>query len=180
MTTVAPRAPDTSTHLSTDLAEEPETRAGQTMALRVWRPTSTSVVIGVAGELDAGTAPRLHELLAPRLSSTVETVILDLSELRFLGVAGLELLAHARRRAASRAMTVCIVDGPVCVDRALRAAGWNETVPTIASVEAAVAELTGRRRESPPRLAGWSTMPPPGGVLRWIALSSVGNRVIDR
>ncbi len=123
------------------------------MALRLWRPTSTSLVIRVAGELDTATAPQLHELLAPRLSSTAETVILDLSELRFMGVAGLELLFHPRRRAAARGMHRSIVDGPVCVERALRAAGWSETVPTFTSVEAAVAGLTGRSRESPSRVA---------------------------
>lgn len=122
------------------------------MALRLWRPTSTAIVICVAGELEATTAPRLHELLAPRLSSMAETMIFDLSELRFLGVAGLELIAHTRRRAASRGMMVCVVDGPVCVHRALRAAGWSETVPTFASVEAAVAEVTDPARESPIRV----------------------------
>lgn len=125
---------------------EPQSAVSAThgIALRVSRRTSTSIVVNIAGELDASTAPRLHELLAPHLSSTTETVILDLSGLRFLAVVGLELLAHVRRRAARRAMTICIVDGPVCVDRALRAAGWSDTVPTYATVEAAIAECEGR------------------------------------
>lgn len=125
-----------------------ETARGQALALHLWRPTSTSVVIRVAGELDATTAPRLHELLAPRLSSTAETVVLDLSGLEFLGVAGLEMLAHARQRAASRSIALCLVDGPICVDRALRAAGLHEDLPTFATVEAAVQRLNGRSRES--------------------------------
>lgn len=153
MTTFAPRlssAPHTPEQRGpTELAGVPETGSDHNFALWLWRPTSTSVVIRIAGELDATTAPRVHELLAPRLSSMCETVILDFSELRFMGVAGLELLAHARRRGASRAMTICIVDGPVCVDRALRAAGWSETVPTFNSIEEAAAELTRRGREIP-------------------------------
>ena len=83
-----------------------------------------------------------------RSSSTAETVVLDLSGLEFLGVAGLEMLAHARQRAASRSMALCLVDGPVCVDRALRAAGLHEDLPTFATVEAAVQRLNGRSRES--------------------------------
>lgn len=55
------------------------------LALQVWRPTSTAVLVHVAGDLDASSAPRLHELLAPRLASTVETLVLDLSALEFLG-----------------------------------------------------------------------------------------------
>ncbi|WP_243794297.1 STAS domain-containing protein [Saccharopolyspora gloriosae] len=108
-------------------------------------PTSTSVAVHLAGDLDTETTPRLRELLAPRLASMAESVILDLSGLRFLGVAGLQLLAHVHRRAASRGMMIYIVDGPTCVDRALRAAGSGETVPTYSSVTAAVAELAGRR-----------------------------------
>lgn len=82
----------------------------------------------------------------PRLTSTIETLVLDLSEVKFLGVAGLELLAYVRQRAASRSIAVCLVGGPVCVDRALRAAGWGETVPTYPSLKAAVAGLSGRAR----------------------------------
>ncbi|GAB3290609.1 STAS domain-containing protein [Parasphingorhabdus pacifica] len=138
----------------TDAGPHSAASATSGITLRLSRPTSTSIVVHIAGELDGRTAPRLHELLAPRLSSTAESVILDLSGLRFLGVAGLELLAHTHRRAAGRAMTICIVDRPVCVDRALHAAGWSETVPTYVTVEAAIAELAGRLRESPVHAAG--------------------------
>lgn len=151
MTTFAPRTPTPLKSVPAEAGPQSAASATPGIALRLSRPTSTSVVVHIAGELDASTTPRLHELLAPRLSSTVETVILDLSGLRFLGVVGLELLAHTRRRAASRAITICIVDGPVCVDRALHAAGWSETVPTYATVEAAIADLAGRLRESPAR-----------------------------
>lgn len=128
----------------TEAVPQPAATATPGIALRLSRPTSASIVVSLAGELDASTAPRLHELIAPQLSSATGTVILDLSGLRFLGVVGLELLAHARRRAAGRALTVCIVDGPVCVDRALRAAGWSDAIPTYATVEAAIAECEGR------------------------------------
>lgn len=124
------------------------------LVLRLWRPTRTAVVAHVAGELDASSAPRLHELVAPRLLSTAEDLVLDLSELGFMGVAGLELLAHVRQQAAHRGMTVCLVDGPVCVDRALRAAGWTETVPTYSTLATAVADLSGRDREATPRATG--------------------------
>lgn len=119
------------------------------VSLRLSRPTSRAIVIHVAGELDAATTPILDELLAPRLSSMAEAVVLDLSGLRFLGVAGLELLAQARRRAAQRSMMLGIVDGPVCVDRALHAAGWDGIVPKFDTNEAAVAALTTPVSEGP-------------------------------
>ncbi|GAA4866486.1 STAS domain-containing protein [Saccharopolyspora cebuensis] len=127
MTTIAERIPETERAVET---------AAPGVRLKLSRPTTTAVVVHVAGDVDASTAPRLHELLAPRLSSVAETVVVDLSEVGFLGVAGLELLSHAQHRAAARGVAFRVVDGPVCVDRALRAAGWTDAVaphPTVAS-----------------------------------------------
>lgn len=110
------------------------------LRLKLALPTNTSV----AGDVDANGAPRIHELLARRLASTVETMVLDLSQVRFLGVVGLDLLDHVRTHAACGEITMCLVDGPVCVDRALRAAGWGGVVRTYPTVDAAVAETIGR------------------------------------
>ncbi|ASU79974.1 anti-sigma factor antagonist [Actinopolyspora erythraea] len=118
------------------------------LELRMWRPTSTSVGVHIVGELDMSTAPRLRELLASRLSSTVETMVLDLSELSFLGVAGLELLSQTHQRAAESAVSVRLVDGPVGVARALHAAGMSAMFPTYPTVVAANADLTGSPREN--------------------------------
>lgn len=118
------------------------------LQLRLSRPTSTCVVMHVAGDIDAHSAPRLDELLAPSLASTAETLVLDLSQVSFFGVAGLELLDHVRQHAASRRIEICIVDGPTCVERALLAAGWSESVPTHPAVTAAIAENSGRNRVS--------------------------------
>lgn len=154
MTTFGRLGPATSQHAPTGLGPRSAESRVAGLAWQLWYPSSAVVVVHVVGELDVRSAPRLQEVLVSRLSSTVETVILDLHELQFLGVAGLEVLAHARRCAARREKAVCIVDGPVCVDRALRAAGWREDIPAYSSVAAAVAELTGRHRESLVRVAG--------------------------
>ncbi len=153
MTTCVSPTSDASPRGAPARAAEPAASASQQVALRLWRPTSTAVVLRIAGELDMSSAPRLQDALEPRLSSTAETIILDLSELRFLGVAGLELITQARQCAARRGIQVFLVDGPVCVGRALRAAGWREAVPTFTSIEDAVAELSGRSRENPPHVA---------------------------
>lgn len=118
------------------------------LRLQLSRPTSTCVMMHVAGDIDAHSAPRLNELLAPRLASTAETVVLDLSQVSFFGVAGLELLNHVRQHAASRGIEIRVVDGPICVERALLAAGWRESVPTYPTVTAAIAESSGRNRDS--------------------------------
>lgn len=101
-------------------------------------------MVHVAGELDSHTAPRLHELLATRLKSTVGAVVLDLSGLHFLGVAGLELISHAHCRARGRGIDLRLVGGPVCVRRGLRAAGLADELAPHDDVGAALATLPGR------------------------------------
>ncbi|RKT87186.1 anti-anti-sigma factor [Saccharopolyspora antimicrobica] len=116
--------------------------------LRCSRPTSKSVVIRAGGELDCRTAARLHELLATRLSSMVDTVVLDLSGLSFIGVAGLELLLHAHRQASSRRVDLRLVTGDAhCLRRALIAAESTETFHCYVTLELALATVPGRRRD---------------------------------
>ena len=114
--------------------------------LRLYRPTSKSVVVQVSGDLDARTAGTLHEMLAARLSSMAETVVLDLSRLNFISVTGLELLLHAHHRAASRGVQLCLVDGPRCLERALIAAQMTDVLPLYDTLEQALAQVGGRRR----------------------------------
>lgn len=114
---------------------------------QVWRPTSTCVLIQIRGELDAPGCAPLHELLATRLSSTVETLVLDLSEVSFIGVPALELLSHTQRRASSRGISLRLITGPRCVDRALAAARMSETFTCYPRPEQALAGLSGDERE---------------------------------
>lgn len=117
------------------------------LQVQLSRPTSTSVLAQVSGELDADGAGRLQELVAPRLSSTVEFLVLDLSQLAFIGVAGLELLSHVHRRASHRGVQLRLVTGPRCLDRALLAAGMTETFACYPSRERALSGLSGYLRE---------------------------------
>lgn len=118
------------------------------IGVRISRPTNTALAVHIDGELDARTTPRVHEILASKTNTTAGAIILDLSELCFLAVAGLELIEHIQHAASHNDTIVCLVDGPPCVDRALRAAGWNE-IPRYSTVAAAAAEVTGRTRHSP-------------------------------
>lgn len=125
--------------------------AAHRLHLRLSRPTSIAVVVHVAGEWDDSSAGRVREFLEQRLASTAETVVVDLSEVEFLSVAGLELLAHARQVAEDRDTTLRVVDGPVCVDRALRAAEATASIPRYPGLNAAIADLGGRTRENAAR-----------------------------
>ncbi|MEW2505914.1 MULTISPECIES: STAS domain-containing protein [unclassified Amycolatopsis] len=65
------------------------------LRLSVERPDRDLVMVRVAGDLDAASAPRLRELLDARLRSTVRAVLLDISGVTFLGAAGLRALERA-------------------------------------------------------------------------------------
>jgi anti-anti-sigma factor len=57
------------------------------------------------------------------LNSAIGTVVLDFSGLQFLGMAAVDMLVAASRKAAARHIRLRLIDGPPCVERALRAAG---------------------------------------------------------
>lgn len=78
------------------------------------------MVLSVTGEVDMGTAPRLAEILNCRARSTLKLLIIDLSELDFLAVAGLSVLiqAHLQARTSGVAMTI-VTGGNRQVERAL-------------------------------------------------------------
>jgi anti-sigma B factor antagonist len=93
------------------------------LRLSVSRPTSSATVVGIAGELDAATAPRLAAFLNNRLASTVTILVLDLSAVSFLGSAGLGVLIHARQQATAAGCDLYLITGTHCVDRALQITG---------------------------------------------------------
>lgn len=115
------------------------------LRLQLQRPTSQVVVVQVAGDLDTATTPYLTELLAPRLASTAEAVVLDLSRVGFLGTAGLSLLMEARQRADVRGVALRLVTGPVCVERALRATGLTGQFALYSALHLAVFAPTAPR-----------------------------------
>lgn len=74
-----------------------------------------SVMVGVDGELDLLTAPRLATRLNRVMRESGGDVVVDLRELEFIDSAGLQVLLGARRRLtrASRNLAVLCDDGPV-------------------------------------------------------------------
>lgn len=89
------------------------------------RPNTGAVVVWVAGDLDMHRTPYWAELVAPRLASTVSTVVLDLGRVTFLGVDALDLLVTAHHQALERGISLRLVTGPTAVERGLRATGTS-------------------------------------------------------
>jgi anti-anti-sigma factor len=120
------------TSAAADLADPP-------LRLTLTRPTPTSTVVTVDGELDLSTAPRLAEVLSARLESAVGNVVVDLSAVTFLGAAGMDVLAQAHFRAKVTGRAVRLVTGSHCVDRALHVTGLDRKLPCYADLDTALA-----------------------------------------
>jgi anti-sigma B factor antagonist len=82
-------------------------------------------VMHVVGEIDTLTAPILRERLEEQLAET-PLVVLDLSDVTFLGSAGLAVLVAAKDSADRRQHTMRLVLGSRIVTRALEATGLLE------------------------------------------------------
>jgi anti-anti-sigma factor len=119
------------------------------LRLEVDRPVRGLVVVRVFGELDALTAPRLEEMLTNRLGSSIVSLVVDLSDVTFLGTAGLTVLLRACLHAEVRGVGLWIVTGqgrPVL--RALETTGNARRLPTTPSLSAALARARDRARQA--------------------------------
>jgi anti-anti-sigma factor len=96
------------------------------------------VVIVVDGEIDSDTAPRLSTSLHRELEHAPSVLILDLTGVTFLGVAGLHVIDCALARAETLSVTVNLVrqdNSPV--QSALRAAAKTGMLPALRAAEMA-------------------------------------------
>lgn len=86
-------------------------------------------VLGVGGEIDAASAPALARALDAVWAEVPARVVLDLSEVTFLGTAGLAELLRAADRADSEGVAFRVVGGSRCVDRAIEVVGLATRLP---------------------------------------------------
>ncbi|MEU7785206.1 STAS domain-containing protein [Amycolatopsis sp. NPDC049159] len=94
------------------------------LRLRTTWPAPHTVRVTVRGELDSATAGDLGALLTDRLWAAPEQLAVDLSEVDFLGVAGVRVLLHAALEAEQRGTELLVVTGTsAAVRRALRVTG---------------------------------------------------------
>ena len=95
---------------------------GEVVRFDVVRHGDDATVVHVVGEIDTLTAPVLRAQLDEHLP-TVPLLVLDLSDVTFLGSAGLAVLVAAKDAADARGHTLRLVCGSRIVTRALEATG---------------------------------------------------------
>jgi anti-anti-sigma factor len=94
------------------------------LRLRTSWPAPHAVLVTARGDLDLATAGDLASLLSDRLWATPERLVVDLSEVDFLGVAGIRVLLHAALQAEQGGTELLVVTGtnPI-LRRALQVTG---------------------------------------------------------
>jgi anti-sigma B factor antagonist len=105
-------------HGGTDDADE----IGEVIRFDVVSHGDDARVMHVVGEVDTLTAPVLRSRLDEQVSA-VRLLVLDLSDVTFLGSAGLAVLVAAKDDADRRRHTLRLVPGSRIVTRALEATG---------------------------------------------------------
>jgi anti-sigma B factor antagonist len=95
---------------------------GEVVRFDVVTHGTDATVVHVVGEIDTLTAPVLRAQLDEHIS-TVPLLVLDLSDVTFLGSAGLAVLVAAKETADARDHTLRLVCGSRIVIRALEATG---------------------------------------------------------
>jgi anti-anti-sigma factor len=81
------------------------------LRLRTTWPAPHAVLITVRGDVDTATATDLASLVSDRLWATPQRLVLDLSEVDFLGVAGVRVLLHAALQAEQNDTELLVVTG---------------------------------------------------------------------
>jgi anti-anti-sigma factor len=86
-------------------------------------PAEAVATIIVRGDLDGGAIPEVAQAIAQAVSQVSAHVVLDLADVAFVDVAGLEFLVRARRRLAQGGGTLTVSRPTTQVERLLAVCG---------------------------------------------------------
>ena len=88
--------------------------------------------VQVHGELDCSTVPSLEGRMDRLLQDGGGPVVLDLSDLHFMDVAGLRLAVRLEARAQLHGVDLSLTEGPATVERVFELTGMRRYVPRTA------------------------------------------------
>lgn len=125
---------------TTQFTDSPHGRVDLTDGLQVsvTSPSDTVALCAVAGEVDFCTVDVLRTALIGAVDSGAPVVVVDLSRVRFFGVAGLHVLVQVCALLGATERTLRLVTGPRCVDRVLEVAGAGTSFERVTDLAAAV------------------------------------------
>lgn len=97
-----------------------------------------AAIVTVAGDIDLLTNERFAETLKDAVSGSQPVVIVDLSQVAFLGSAALSVLSTSAGEAADAGVALRLVANDRVVLRPLEIVGMNQSLQVFDSLEAAL------------------------------------------
>jgi anti-sigma B factor antagonist len=125
-----------------------DTSTNQSLTITVDRPAVGTTVLRVSGEIDMLTCPDLRHAITEQLGDGQRRLVIDLSEVLFLGTSGLAALVEARAEAISRDLGLWLVCSGRQVRRPLEIAGLVELFHIAESVPRALEQISLERGSS--------------------------------
>ena len=94
-------------------------------------------VVAASGDVDMLTAPQLRDAVVAALGKDPSGLIVDLSEVNFLGSAGMQVLMEAHNQTGESVRFAVVADGPA-TSRPLKITGIADLIAMYASLEDAL------------------------------------------
>ena len=95
------------------------------------------VVVTAVGAVDMLTAPHLHDVITAALGRTPTRLIIDMTEVDFLGSAGMQILMATRNRLDPGTRYAVVADGPA-TSRPLKITGIADFIDLFSSLDVAL------------------------------------------
>ncbi|MHA6629640.1 STAS domain-containing protein [Pseudonocardia sichuanensis] len=111
--------------------------ASEFLDTTISRPEPATVLLSVRGEIDTLTAPAFTAATDELLAAPGETLVVDLSEVRFLASSGLAVLISAAHRAEERGLRLRLVVPTRAVRRPIEITGTGQLFDLHGDVAAA-------------------------------------------
>jgi anti-sigma B factor antagonist len=113
------------------------TSASEFLDTVISRAEPATVLLTVRGEIDTLTAPAFTAATDELLAASGDTLVIDLSEVRFLASSGLAVLISAAHRAEERGLRLRLVVPTRAVRRPIEITGTGELFDLHTDVDAA-------------------------------------------
>ena len=107
------------------------------------------VVVAAVGAVDMLTAPQLQEAITTALSGSPARLIVDMTQVDFLGSAGMQVLMATRNRLDHAVRFGVVADGP-STSRPLKITGIADYIEVFASLDVALTNFA----EKSPQILG--------------------------
>jgi anti-anti-sigma factor len=99
-------------------------------------------VVAASGELDMLTAPQLRDAVQSALSKTPSGLIVDLTQVDFLGSAGMQVLMEAHNQTSGTQTRFAVVADGSATSRPLKITGIADVIDLFSSLDDALENFT--------------------------------------